>query len=213
MRRRPTPALVVLAALLAACSATGEPGHTAAVDVVRVGADGLTQTVVPATDGFDRITVTVATFGEPDGVDGVLELEIAGAGEVRRAAAAGDDLGDNVPVTLAFEPFTDAAGRTFEATFRYAGERPVALYRNPYDPYPDGELRPAAGDLVFTLGHADRVGGSVAAVGRAAREAAGVATGDPFFLALWLGGLVALAAAAAVLRRRDVRRDRAAASR
>lgn len=222
MRTRSAVARRVLATLLGAtllgaCSSTGEPGHTAAVDVVRVEDDGITQTVVPAGDGFDRVTVTVATFGEVDGVDGTLELTVAGAGEERRAAAEGADLVDNTPLTLAFAPVDDAAGRTFAMTFRYEGAEPLALYRNPYDPYRDGSLEDEDGDLVFTLGHADRIGGAVAATGRSAREAAHLAGADPGFLVLWLGGLGALAGAALALSRRGgahrAPRDRAAGSR
>lgn len=193
--------LAILAALGGACSSTGEPGHTAAVDVVRVDADGVTQTVVPMADGFDRVTVTTATFGDSDGVDGTLELEVAGPGGERRAAARGTDLADNAPLTLAFEPFEASADRTFELTFRYAGEAPVALYRNPFDPYGDGELRPAGGDLVFSLGHADRVGGATSALGRVVRETSAIATGDPWFLAVWALALAGLVAAGVRLRR------------
>lgn len=201
MRRPPVVAAALLASAAVACSSTGEPGHTAAIDVVRVDGTGVTQTVVPAGDGFDRITVTTATFGTPDGVDGTLELTVRGAGEERAAAAAGADIADNAPLTLAFAPIEGSAERTFTLHFTYAGEEPLALYRNPFDPYPDGELSPADGDLVFALGHADRVGGAVAALGRASREAAAIAGGDPLFLAVWVLGLATLAVAGVLLRR------------
>lgn len=212
MRRRLVAAVALVASVSVGCSSTGEPGHTAAIDAVRVDADGLTQTVVPAGDGFDRVTVTTATFGAPDGVDGVLEVVVAGAGEERRAAAAGSDIPDNGPVTFAFRPFPRSAGRTFTLTFTYTGEQPVALYRNPFDPYPDGELAPADGDLVFALGHADRVGGAVAALGRVARDTAAVARADPVFLVLWLVAIAAVAVGGLRLRSGDARRRRGGAS-
>jgi hypothetical protein len=224
MRRpvRSVAALAAVALLAGGCSSTGEPGHTAAVDVVVLDADGVTQTVVPAGDRFDRVTVTTATFAQLDGGDGVLQLDVRGAGEERRTAASGTDLVDNAPVTLAFAPVDGAAGETFELTFTYEGGEPLGLYRNPYDPYPDGELGGAEGDLVFVLGHADRVGGATDALGRIVREAGARATSDPLFLAVWFLALVATAVAglrlrqAGVSRRRDgraARRDRDGASR
>lgn len=205
--------VALVAALAGACSATGEPGHTSAVDVVRVDAGGVTQTVVPAADGFDRVTVTTATFGRDAGVDGTLELTVTGAAEERTAAAAGPDLVDNGPVTLAFAPVAASADRTFTLAFRYEGQHPLALYRNPFDPYEDGELRPAGGDLVFTVGHADRVGGAVTALGRVAREAATTAGRDPAFLVLWLVAIVAVAVTGVRLRAPRGSRDLDAASR
>lgn len=204
--------LVLLGVLAGACSSTGEPGHTAAIDVVRVDAVGVTQTVVPATDGFDRVTVTTATFGRDAGVDGVLALTVTGAGEERTAAAAGHDLIDNGPVTLAFPPVPDSAGRPFTLAFRYEGEHPLALYRNPFDPYADGQLQPAGGDLVFSLGHADRVDGAVTAIGRTTREAAETAGRDPAFLVVWGLAILAVAGAGVRLRRADAH-GRDAASR
>lgn len=208
-----TAALAAVAALGAACSSTGEPGHTAAVDVVVVDDDGVTQTVTAAGDAVDRVTVTTATFGEEDGVDGVLELEVRGAGHERHTAAAGSDLADNAPVTLAFDPLTGSAGETLELTFTYRGSEPLGLYRNPYDAYPDGTLRGADGDLVFVLGHPDRLGGALDAFRRAAREAGARATADPLFLAVWLLALAAAAAAAVRLKGAAAPRDRDAASR
>lgn len=204
MRPRPLAALLLLAAV--ACSSTGEPGHTAAIDVVAVTGEGVTQTVTAVSGTFDRVTVTTATYGR-DGVDGRLELAVAPAAPgdvgsvVRRAAARGRDIGDNAPLTFAFEPLDASGGETFALTFTYAGAEPVALYRNPHDPYPDGELVDAGGDLVFSLGHADRAGGAVAALGRTAREAAAVATADPWFLTVWVLGLTALVVAGVRLRR------------
>ena len=187
-------------ALAGACASTGEPAQTAATDVRTVTDEGLTQTVVPAADGLSQVTVTTATFGELDGVDGVLELTVRGAGEERVTAAAGADLADNAPVTLAFDPLGAVAGETVELTFRYAGTEPLALYVDPYDAYPDGELRPDGGDLAFTLGHADRVGGAVSALGRTASETADAATSDVAFLVVWL--LALLGAGSLVVRSR-----------
>ena len=184
--------------LAAACASTGEPAQTAATDVRTVTEDGLTQTVVPATDGLTQVTVTTATFGELDGVDGVLQLTVAGAGEERVTAASGADLADNAPVTLAFDPLGASAGETVELTFRYAGAEPLALYVDPYDAYAHGELRPGGGDLAFTLGHADRVGGALEALGRTASETADAATSDVAFLVVWL---LALAGAGALVVR------------
>lgn len=210
LRRAVTGTLV--AGVMASCSSTGEPGHTSATDVVVLDADGVTQTVVPAGARFDRVTVTTATFGQPDGVDGLLELTVRGPEGERTTAADGADLTDNAPVTLAFEPFDAATGETFELTFRYEGQQPLGLYRNPYDPYPDGDLRGAEGDLVFVLGHADRVGGAVDAIGRVGREAGARATSDPVFLAVWLLAIAATAAALARLRERHAPPGRDGAS-
>ncbi|MBW3620553.1 MAG: hypothetical protein KY461_09925 [Actinobacteria bacterium] len=213
MTRSRLATAALLGALAAACSSTGEPGHTSAIDVVPVDAAGVSQTVVPATDGFDRVTVTTATFGRDGGVDGVLTLTVTGAGEERTAAAAGGDIPDNGPVTLAFPPVAGSAGRPFTLGFRYQGAHPLALYRNPFDPYADGELRPAGGDLVFSLGHADRVGGAVSALGRSAREAATTAGRDPVFLSVWVLALLAVAGAGVRLRAADRSAGRDAASR
>lgn len=206
MRTGPVVGAALLAVVLAGCSSTGEPGHTAAIDVVPVDQAGVTQTVEAVSASFDRVTVTTATYGR-DGVDGRLELvvtpadaEVAG-GATRRAAARGADIRDNAALTFVFEPIDASAGKRFALTFSYAGEEPVALYRNPHDPYADGALVDAGGDLVFTLGHGDRVGGAASALARAAREASTIATGDPAFLAVWLLGLAGLAGAAVRLRR------------
>ncbi len=150
-----------------------------------VDAAGLTQTVVPAVDGLSRVTVTTATFGETDGVDGVLELTVRAGDVERTTAAAGADLVDNAPVTLAFEPIPDSAGETVELTFRYAGAEPLALYLDPYDAYADGALT-GGGDLTFSLGHRDRVGGALSAAGRVVADAGDRATSDPAFLVVWL---------------------------
>lgn len=195
------PAVALAAATLVlapACSSTGEPAQTAATDVVVVDADGVTQTVVPATDGLAQVTVTTATFGEADGVDGVLELTVRAPGGVRTAAAAGADLRDNAPVTLAFEPLPGTAGRVVELHLRYAGREPLGLYVDPHDPYPDGRLAPGGGDLTFVLGHADRVAGAGRALARVVGEVGDKATGDPVFLAVWL---LALAGAGVVTLR------------
>ena len=213
MIRSRLAAAALLGALAAACSSTGEPGHTSAIDVVPVDAAGVTQTVVPATDGFDRVTVTTATFGRDGGVDGTLTLNVTGAGEERTAAAAGRDIPDNGSLTLSFPPIAGSAGRPFTLDLRYEGAQPLALYRNPHDPYGDGELRPAGGDLVFSLGHADRVGGAVSALGRTGREAAATAGRDPAFLAVWALALLAVAGAGVRLRAAEGSRGRDAASR
>lgn len=196
-------AAAALAGGLGACAVTGEPAQTAAVEPVEVDLDGLSQTVVPAGDGFSQVTVTTATFGEDDGVDGVLQLEVTGAGTERRTAAAGADLADNAPVTLSFAPVTGSAGERFTLTFTYAGTEPLALYANPHDPYPDGHLLGGAGDLVFVLGHDDRLAGAVDALARLAGEAARTAAGDRAFLAVWA---LSLAAATAVTLRFRPRR-------
>jgi hypothetical protein len=141
--------------------------------------------------------------GVPDGragVDGVLQLQVSGAGTERLTAAGPADLADNTPVTLAFAPIEDSAGETFTLTFTYAGARPLALYANPYDPYLDGGLVDRDGDLVFVLGHADRVGGTLDALGRVAGETADRATSDLAFLVVWL--LLVAGAGALVVRTR-----------
>lgn len=189
---------VAAAGVLAACSTTGEPVQTAAVAVRQVTAEGLTQTVVPAVDGFDRVTVHTATYGEVDGVDGTLVLDIRAGDETRTTAAAGADLVDNAPITLTFDPIDGSGGETVELTFTYAGQEPVALYVNPHDGYLDGELTPGGGDLTFSLGHRDRVGGALDAAGRVVAETTDKATGDPAFLVVWL---VALAGAGVVWHR------------
>lgn len=203
--RRRWPAVAVLVGLLAtACATTGEPAQTSAVDVVPIDAAGVSQTVVPAADGFSRVTVIPATYGE-SGVDGVLQLQVAGAGTERLTAAGGADLVDNTPVTLSFTPVDGSAGETFVLTFTYAGTRPVALYANPFDPYPDGDLVDRDGDLAFVLGHSDRVGGTVDALGRVARETTDRATSDLAFLTVWL--LLIVGAGALVVRTRRGRRQ------
>lgn len=202
-RAGPAVGLVVVVALTAGCATTGEPAQTAATEVRRVDGTGPVQTVVPRADGLSQVTVTTATFGEPDGVDGVLELAVVGAGQRRLTAADGSDLRDNAPVTLAFPPLADSAGETIELRFRYAGDEPLGLYAAPSDPYPDGRLADGTGDLAFTLGHADRVGGMLAALGRTATETIGNATSDVAFLVVWL---LALAAATAGIIRPAWRR-------
>lgn len=194
--------VAVVGLLGTACASTGEPAQTSAVDVVRVAADGVSQTVVPAADGFSHVTVTTATYGEDGGVDGVLQLQVSGAGTERLTAAGAADLGDNAPVTLGFAPIEDSAGETFTLTFSYAGTRPLALYANPYDPYPDGDLVDRDGDLVFVLGHADRVRGTLDALRRVAGETSDRATSDPAFLVVWL--LLVAGAGALVVRTRRV---------
>lgn len=190
--------VLVAGALLAACSTTGEPSQSAATAVRPVTASGLTQTVVPAVDGFDRVTVHTATYGELDGVDGILVLEVRQGSEVRATAADGADLVDNHPVTLTFEALPDSGGEVAELTFRYEGTEPLALYIDPYDAYAAGSLIPGPGDLTFTLGHDDRLGGAIDAGGRVVREAGDKATSDLPFLLVWVASLVA---AGVVLRR------------
>jgi hypothetical protein len=203
--QRRLTALAVAAVVATGCASTGEPAQTAAVEARPVDADGLSQTVVPAADGFSRVTVTTATFGATE-VDGLLELTVAGAGVERRAAAAGADLRDNAPVTFAFPPVPEAAGERFTLTFTYRGRGPLALYANPHDPYRDGALADGDGDLVFVLGHADRLAGAADALGRVADEAGDKAGSDLPFTAVWLA-LLAAAAALAVhqgRRRQDL---------
>lgn len=190
-----------------ACASTGEPVQNSATEPRRIeaGSPPLTQTFVPRGARVGRLTVWTATYGHPS-PQATLVLELEGAGTRRTARVAGPAIADNARTTFAFPPVPRAAGRSFTATFRATGTDPVGLYVNPHDPYPEGTLRPGPGDLAFEVGHADRVGGAVAALARTTREAAGRIGADPLFAGVWALGLAAAAALALAPGRRPDRR-------
>ena len=206
--RRPVLLVALLAATLLAggCRSTGEPVQGSSTEVRAVTDAGLTQTVVPRGDGFSRVTLTVATYGE-SAISGVLELNVTGGEQTRQSLVDAATLADNAPVTFVFPPVAHSAGARFRLHLTYRGPDQVGVYVNPHDPYPDGRLEPGGGDLAFVLGHASRVSGTVDALGRIPGEVATRATADPAFLAIWLLALVAAVAGAVVAgRRRRARR-------
>ena len=197
MRRLGTLVVVVaFGLLLAGCRSAGEPVQGASTEVRALTPGGLTQTVVPSGNGFSRVTVTVATYGEP-AVQGVLRLAVTGASTSREVLVDAGTLTDNEPVTFVFPPVADSAGQPFALHLAYQGPDQLGVYVDPYDPYADGELTPGGGDLAFVLGHASRLSGAAAALRRAPGEVATRATSDPLFLAVWLLAVVAAVAAAA----------------
>lgn len=194
-RLRPAAVLAGLAAgaaVLVACASTGEPVQNSATEVRAIPPGGLTQTFEPRGDRLARFTVWTATYGQP-AADTTLHLDLVGAGLRRSVHLTGP--GDNARATFAFEPVAGSARQRFAATITAAGPDRVGLYANPHDPYPEGALLPGGGDLTFEVGHAGRVRGAVAALGRVGREAAVRLGADPAFALVWLAALGAAGAA------------------
>lgn len=194
-----------MASLVTGCAVTGEPQQVSSREVRVVDGAGLTQTFVPRGDRLSTLTVWTATFERP-GVDGVLRVDVEGAGERRTALLDGRDLVDNARATFVFPPVDDAAGETFAATFTYEGREPVGLYVNPHDPYAEGALDPGGGDLAFLVGHAGRLSGTAGALARVPAEAAEIAGRDPAFVAIWIAALVATSLVGVASARRVSRR-------
>ena len=199
--------MAVCAVLLLGCATTGEPvqpSHTEARPLT----EPLQQTFVPAGDRLSTVAVLVATYGV-NGPDGVLRMNLAGAGQQREAFVELSEVDDGTWVRLVVPPIEQAAGERFTATFRYEGRQPVALLANPHDPYAQGQLRPGGGDLAFEIGHAGRLAGLIGALRRIAGDFGANLARDPLFATLWAVSLLAGTAlfAAAV---RSERRTRAA---
>ncbi|HEX2028330.1 MAG TPA: hypothetical protein VHF25_10065, partial [Nitriliruptorales bacterium] len=178
-------ATVVAALLLGGCAYTGEPQQPGFTEVLRLeGGDRLTQSFVPRGNPLGRLDLLVGTYGVAQ-PDGVLTLRLSGAGQVRRAVVGGADIADAAWLALTFPPVEGAARERFAATVGWEGSDPLALFLNPNDPYPDGELLGRDGDLAFRVGHHGRVGGAVDAGGRVATEFAGRLRDDRPFTVVW----------------------------
>src|SRR5665811_1253089 len=114
---RPLLAVAMCAMLLLGCATTGEPvqpSHTEARPLT----EPLQQTFVPAGDRLSTVAVLVATYGV-SGPDGVLRMDLAGAGQQREALADLSEVEDGTWVRLIVPPIEHAAGELFTATFSY----------------------------------------------------------------------------------------------
>lgn len=196
---------VALAVALAGCAITGEPTQPSHTTTRRLTDDALTQTFVARGENLAELRVLVSTLGT-EGVDGVIRLELSGAGTTRTAFAEVDRVEGSGWLAIPFPPVADASGEAFTARLSYQGTEPVALFANTFDPYRNGELSPGGGDLAFALGHSGRLSGAVDALGRVAADFAGKAVADSAFLVVWLLVLVGLGG---LLGRAVVRRRRA----
>lgn len=187
---QPTAALVA-AILGGACAYTGEPQQPGFTEVLRLDdGDRVTQTFVPRGGPLGRVDLLVGTYAVED-PDGVLTVRLRGAGQERTAAVGGEDIVDAAWLRMEVPPVEGAAGERFAATFRWQGSDPLAVFVNPNDPYPDGELLDGAGDLAFRVGHHGRVAGALAAGGRVVSEFAGRLRSDPPFAIVWALALAA----------------------